>query len=523
MKIKLLFFALLVSGQLVHAQSKYTISGHVEGLKDTVLYLANYYGSKLYYNDTTQIDSKGNFSFPGKPFKECGKYSIVTPATTRFDIIVDEENIVIDFTVDCSIDGIKIKESKNNKIFYDYVRYINEKIKLRNPIEVALKDSTKTEEEKEPFRKQLKDLNDEVVLYQKEMISKNPNLLVSKLVKMGMDIEVPDAPSELSDDEKKRWSYYYYRAHYWDNVDLADPRLIRDQSYHKVLEKFITQTLPQVPDTMITELESVLDRVGKANEDGFKYIVHQFTYNFEVAKIMCMDEGFVYMVDNYYAKGLCPWVKEEKIKDMKEAADKKRHCLCGEIGPNIILPDSNGVWQSMYDVKSKYTLVVIWEATCGHCKKELPKLNDLYKKWKDKGLEVYGVHNNLEVDKWKKFLSDNKIEFMNVSRNQFIMNQDSATKLVYGGVTDLKSLNFHQYWDVTSTPKVYLLDKDHKVIAKSLGSEQLDQLLDKLENGGDMTEPMREHEYEDEDEAPGNQTKMKPRQQPAPKSAAPKK
>lgn len=523
MKFKLLLFVMVLASQALVAQTKHTISGHVEGYKDTVLYLANYYGNKLYYNDTTQIDSKGNFSFPGKPYKECGKYSIVTPASTRFDIVVDEENIVIDFTADCSIDGIKIKESKNNKIFYDYVRFINEKIKMRMPIEAVLKDSTKTEEEKEPSRQQLKTLNDDVIKYQKELIAKNPNLLVSKLIKMGMDIDVPEAPADLSDDEKKKWSYYYYRAHYWDNVDLQDPRLIRDQAYHKVVEKFITQTLPQIPDTMTAEVKSLLDRVGSANEDGFKYIVHQFTYNFEVAKIMCMDAGFVYMVDNYYSKGLCPWVKEEKIKDMKEAADKKRNCLCGVTTPNIVLPDSIGVWKSMYDLKSKYTLVVIWEASCGHCKKEVPKLNDLYKKWKDKGLEVYGVHNNLEIDKWKKFLSDNDIQFTNVSRNQFIMNQDSATKLVYGGVTDLKSLNFHQYWDVNSTPKVYLLDKDHKVIAKSLGSEQLDELLERLETGQDVSEPMKEHEYEDEDEAPANQSKFKPRNQPAPKAAAPKK
>jgi thiol-disulfide isomerase/thioredoxin len=238
------------------------------------------------------------------------------------------------------------------------------------------------------------------------------------------------------------------------------------------------------------------------NNDGFKYIVHQFTYNFETAKIMCMDKGFVYMIDNYYAKGLCDWVKEDKIKEMKESADGKRNCLCGETGLNIILPDTNNVWQSMHALNSKYTLLVIWEATCGHCKKELPKINELYKTWKSKGLEVFAVHNNMEVDKWKKFIRDEKIEFVNVSRNQFIMTQDSATKLIHGGVTTLQSLNFHQYWDVTSTPKVYLMDKDKKIIAKSLGADQLEDLLNRLESGSDTSAPLRETEYEDDDESP---------------------
>jgi thiol-disulfide isomerase/thioredoxin len=215
-----------------------------------------------------------------------------------------------------------------------------------------------------------------------------------------------------------------------------------------------------------------------------------------------MDRGFVYMIDNYYTQGLCDWVKEDKIKEMKESADGKRNCLCGETGLNIILPDTNNVWQSMHAINSKYTLLVIWEATCGHCKKELPKINDLYKRWKSKGLEVFAVHNNMEVDKWKKFVRDENLEFKNVSRNQFIMTQDSATKLIYGGKTTLQSLNFHQYWDVNSTPKVYLMDKDKKIIAKSLGAEQLEDLLNRLENGSDTSAPLKETEYEDEDEAP---------------------
>jgi len=504
LKSSFLIAALLVSCAIV-AQSKFKIKGHVEGLKDTSIFLANYYGNKLYYNDTALVDSKGNFAFDGKPYNECGKYAIVVNNQSRMDIVVDQEEIELEFTPDCRIDAIKVKQSKNNKIFFDYVMYISDKMRSRQPLDLAIQDSTKTEEEKKPFREQLTKMNDDVVNYQKELIAKNPELLVSKLIKMSMDIEVPEAPADSTADGKKLWQYFYYRNHYFDNIDLKDPRMIRDQAYHKLIEKYITQVLPQIPDTMITEVQRLVAAVGD-NKDGFKYIVHQFTYNFETAKIMCMDKGFVYMIDNYYSKGVCDWVKEDKIKEMKESADGKRNCLCGETGLNIILPDTNNVWQSMHALNSKYTLLVIWEATCGHCKKELPKINDLYKTWKSKGLEVFAVHNNMEVDKWKKFIRDEKLEFINVSRNQFIMTQDSATKLIYSGKTTLQSLNFHQYWDVNSTPKVYLMDKDKKIIAKSLGSEQLEDLLNRLENGSDTSAPLKETEYEDDDESPKNRS-----------------
>jgi hypothetical protein len=85
---------LILVANLAGAQVKHSIRGHIEGTTDTVIYLANYYGNKLYYNDTTTIDKKGNFVFPGKPFKECGKYAIVTQNSIRFDLIVDEEKII---------------------------------------------------------------------------------------------------------------------------------------------------------------------------------------------------------------------------------------------------------------------------------------------------------------------------------------------------------------------------------------------------------------------------------------------
>lgn len=496
---------------LFFAQSKYKIKGHIEGLRDTSIYLANYYGNKLYYNDTAMVDGKGNFFFEGKPYDECGKYAIVVNNSSRMDIVVDQEEIELEFTPDCRIDGIKVKQSKNNKIFFDYVLFISDKMRLRQPIDAMLQDSTKTELEKQPFRDQLTKLNEDVIQYQKDMIAKNPDLLVSKLIKMSMDIDVPAAPADSTEEGKKIWQYFYYRHHYFDNIDLKDPRMIRDQAYHKLIEKYITQVLPQIPDTMIAEVKRLVATVGD-NKDGFKYIVHQFTYNFETAKIMCMDKGFVYMIDNYYSKGLCDWVKEDKIKEMKTSADGKRNCLCGQTALDIILPDSSNVWQSMNALKSKYTLLVIWEATCGHCKKELPKINELYKRWKSKGLEVFAVHNNMEVDKWKKFIRDEQLEFMNVSRNQFIMTQDSATKLInQERVTTIQSLNFHQYWDVNSTPKVYLMDKDKKIIAKSLGAEQLEDFLNRLESGSDISAPLKEAEYEDEDHAPrGGNVRQKP-------------
>ncbi len=87
--LSLMLAVFCVSGSLVsNAQSPYKISGRITGLQDTVIYLANYYGNKLYYNDTSLVDAKGNYSFPGKPYKEGGKYALVLPGSKVIEFIV---------------------------------------------------------------------------------------------------------------------------------------------------------------------------------------------------------------------------------------------------------------------------------------------------------------------------------------------------------------------------------------------------------------------------------------------------
>ena len=49
------------------AQTPSNINVKVDGLGSDTVYLAHYYGAKLFYNDTTLSDAEGNFSFKGKP------------------------------------------------------------------------------------------------------------------------------------------------------------------------------------------------------------------------------------------------------------------------------------------------------------------------------------------------------------------------------------------------------------------------------------------------------------------------
>jgi hypothetical protein len=48
--------------------------------------------------------------------------------------------------------------------------------------------------------------------------------------------------------------------------------------------------------------------------------------------------------------------------------------------------------------------------------------------------------------------------------------------------TTLESLNYQETYDIYSTPRIFVLDKDKKIIAKSLSISQLEDMLDHLQN-----------------------------------------
>jgi thiol-disulfide isomerase/thioredoxin len=483
--------------------SSYTIRVKINGVKDTAVYLANYFGNKIYYNDTAIADKNGLVVFKGKKFEEGGKYAVVIPGPKYFDILVTEEDIDIETDAADFVGKMKINKSLENKLFYDYVKFIDQQKKLRDPIDAQLAEENIKEEQATKLKEELKVINQQVIDYQSKLFRDHPNLLVSKLIMVTTEIEIPEPPA---DTEDLNWKYHYYINHYWDNTDLNDPRIVRDQGIHRKLETFANNAVAQIPDTVFVEAKKACEKVA-SNPELFKYFVHFFTSNAEKSKIMCMDRVFVLMVDEYYKSGRTPWMDNEQLAKIIEAADKKRPTMCGETVPNIILPDTSGTnWVSLHGIDAKYTIIAIWESNCGHCKKEMPKLMEIYQKWKDKGVEVYAIGNDFETPEWKKFIREKELSWINVSDNPEINKSDSAMVLIRSGITNLQSLNFRKTFDVFSTPKVYVLDADKKVIAKQLSAEQVEDLLNNLEGSVQNSENSEETEkgktkFEDKDKS----------------------
>ena len=401
------FLPFLVT-QAATAQKEPLLSFRIEGLAEgDTIYLANYYGNKMYYADTASVDKKGRFDFVSPLADKGGKYGLVLPGDAFVEFLVTGDAVSLTADAADLPGSVEVQEGEDTRLFYDYLAFIQELREKRAPIDARAKDSTLTEAERAQLIQDLEVLNIQVVAKQDRIQEEHGGTLFAKMIRMVQEPDVPEAPPGVASPQL--WRYYRFRELYWDRVDFQDGRLVRDPALHTLLEQYWNSVMPQLPDTAMVEVHKLVDR-AEGDPDMFKYLVHFFTFSAEKSQVMCMDKVFVDLVDSYYATGKVDWLGEEQLKKVVNRAEDLRYSQCGERIPNIILPDTTQKnWVSLYDVDAKYTLVSIWESTCGHCKKEMPKLQKLYDEWHDKGLEIYAIGNDFEPEPWLEFVREKDI------------------------------------------------------------------------------------------------------------------
>lgn len=471
-KLLLSLFA-ISSFSMANAQHDFTFK--IDGLSDTSVFLANYFGGKLYYNDTTNIDANGVAKFVGDDTKPGGIYAVILPDNkTYFQVVVNEPKIVME-TKSINPEGnMVVKVSEENKAFYEYLNFVTEVQSnltgLNNQKGVEGADVEKLEVKIAEEQKRAEK-------FKASYLKKNEHLFAAKVLSTSDEINVPEFKKEDgSMDDTKRFKYYH--DHYFDNVDLRDDRLIRTPVINTKIETYLTKLTAQTPDSICNAINYLTSQV----EDSslmYKYIIQYSTNKFEKSDIMGMDAVFVCIAENYYSKGKAWWLSDEQLTDILKLYNTRKNLTVGSRADNITLMDVDSNWKSLYDLKAKYTVLIFWDPNCGHCKKEMPKLKDFYDKNKSKGVEVFSVSTEFENEDWPSFIKENGYTWTDVSDNPEI--NKNAQEYILSGKTTLNSLNFRDYWDIYSTPQLYLLDENKVIIAKKLNAEQLEDFIEKHE------------------------------------------
>lgn len=452
----------LAPGWLTAQQTGYQIDITVDNFDQNQAYLAYYYGDKQYIKDTTEV-TNGSFTFAGDERLDGGIYLVVMPPSNQyFEIIVDgDQHFALRTDTADYIQNMQIEGSQENELFFQDIRYLSQMRTQAQQLQQQIQSAEG--EEKAALQEQLGGINEQVQRQRMKMVDDHPEMLYSKVVMAMKEPEIPEPPK--GPDGKPLDSLYqfkYYRAHFFDNIDFSDDRMLRTPIYHQKVMQFLDKLTYRHPDSLADAIDYVVEKT-RADSNVFQYTVIAILNKYAKSKVMGFDALYVHMVENYYMNGDAWWVDEETLAKMEERALAISPTLIGRKAPNFLVKDMKGDTQSPWGIEAEYTVLYFWDYDCSHCKKVTPVLSKAMALYEDYPVKLLSLNINGDRSAWIEKLS----EYGLAELPNGIHTHDAA-----------RASGFDAMYDVRSTPRIILLDEEKKIMAKQITVAQLQQILD---------------------------------------------
>jgi thiol-disulfide isomerase/thioredoxin len=441
----------------------YKIEVKFHDLKDASIMLGYHFGEKKFVVDTAQVNSKGIAVFEGDSLLPGGMYIVILPQRSYFDILLsNNQKFSLSTSTEKLLEDLSFSGSPENTAFLNYQLFMNEKQKKMGELRNQMQTVEGNAELEKKIVDEINALDAEVKLNWDKVIKDNPNTFIANIIKSLKPIEFPEfeIPKHVSNPDSLRWvkSYQFNQRHFFDNIDLTDDRLIRTPFFQSRVDAYFDRVLLPIADTIIFYGDRLINKAS-GNNRMYQFLISHLFSKYQNSSIMGMDAVFVHIAEKYYLTGKVDGINDGlKSRIADRVADLKPN-LIGKIAPNISMTDFNNKTHELHKVKAKITIVYFWEPNCSHCKKVTPQLSDLYKKYKNQGLEVFAVYTQGETDSWKEYVTKNGLNWINVW-DPFRVSQ------------------YHKLYDIYSTPIIYVLDKDKRIVAKRIGIESLERFIE---------------------------------------------
>jgi thiol-disulfide isomerase/thioredoxin len=430
--------------------------GHYDG--DT-LKLGYYFGKSQYLKDTALVH-EGKFVFEGDQPLEPGVYLLVIPPDNKFVHILipaDQQRFSVSVDLENIVPTARFKGSAENEIYYNYLRELEKRRPRAEELKKLMVDDSL---KKESYKAELAVIDKEVEKVQAEILKKYPETFTALLIKANQEVDVPEFEA-ATEEERKLMQYEFYRAHYFDHFSLNDPRAMRSGLIQQKIDFYLQKLTYQVPDSQSVAMDYLLGSMDK-NPEAFQYYLVHFLNEAARSKRMGMDAVYVHLIDKYYAAGSATWMDKEQLDKLLAQAETLRPILIGKTAPDLLFYKENGEPVSIHSIKADYTVLFFWDPECGHCKKSIPFVIDFYNAYKDKGVEMLAICTKTGADIsscWTTIKERGMDIWVNAS-DQYLRNR------------------YKTIYDVKTTPQIFILDKDKKIIVKKIAGEDLAKVMD---------------------------------------------
>lgn len=432
----------------------------VEGIPAGIARVVGTYGDQNYLADSAMVDEKGHFIVKRQHPLPAGYYFFLLPGQKNFPFLIDQDQrFSLHAKASDIIGSMQVDGSENTDLLYQNLLFQY----LQDPELNRLSEVMRSNPPNSVEYLQAKTFQLEMLAGRKthlETIYKeHPDALFTAFKKAGQNPDFVEFKKPNGDIDTLR-QVLHYRDHFWDGVDFNDTRLLYTPVIANKLKRYIKELTPQQPDSLIKVSDQIIRRV-LPNKEYFRFISNWIALQHENTKTTVMDGEAVYVhiIQTYFTDALATWDTPANLADLRKHVAEMEASLLGRKGPDVRAMNPNGEYKSIYEMTAPIIVIFMYSPDCEHCQKESPEIERLYKKWKDRGVDFFGIAISTNDAEWQAFVKKNGFSFTNVF--------DPSNRAIYA-----------KYF-VDITPELYVLNKDRTIVAKNLKSEQLETIFER--------------------------------------------
>ncbi len=441
------------------------------GFRPAIEPSGRYYLAQHAQDRFIRIDSsmgfRGYIIFQGQKTLPRGVYALLDEnRKLMLDFVMDGENTTFNIEMDSTMSnkGMRVINSAPNERMFQYLAKLDWGNAENKRLQELVRNGNKKEKKK--AEKQLQALNKEMNDYQADFLSRYRDDLFVQLVNM---TRTPKIPPTITNDTLKG---IYIRQHFWDSMDFSFPQItLTPQLFDKTKYYFFGILYYQPADTITKYTNLLLDRVVD-RPLVLRYFLDYITPRYQRStRNIGWDQVYVNLLKDYYLAGKCPWATQADLYSKQKEVDFLSQSLIGAHGQELLMPDTNqspypAHWISSHNFPEKYVILWFWDPDCSHCKKQNEELKELYNTMVAEGnkrFEVYAVGYEADVERWKKYVREHQLPFVNV------------------GGTNV-NIDYQEAYNVHGAPSMIILNEQRDIIMnKPIPVSEIHNFLDDYE------------------------------------------
>ena len=220
-------------------------------------------------------------------------------------------------------------------------------------------------------------------------------------------------------------------AHFWDGIEAFDGPTDENPVLAAQIDFYFDKLVVPLPDSITMEINRLVERTGD-NTDLRDFILWHLLERYRHPEYMSQDQVFVWLYDHYFSQLEIKDLNAANLALIRDKAERFRRLALFIPAPNFKINDSI----DLQSVENKYTVLFFYDHDCEVCQQELQDLDS-----------VCAVHPDVTAIK--------------IDMNS----EDTGLNVLY----DL--------YDIETTPLIYVLDREKRIIGKKIQAKQIPLLL----------------------------------------------